>query len=246
MTKDLKFDDVTIVYGRGRHAFTAVRDFSLDVPAGSVMGIVGESGSGKSTLAKATVGLVGTRGGAIQLDGTTLKSRKSRRAIQMVFQDPYASLNPRMTIGASIKEGLSVNKKPEFTVPQLLQLIGLDADRAGQLPKDFSGGQRQRIALARALASGPDVLIADEITSALDVSVQGSVINLLLDLQRRIGFSVLFISHDLPVVRYVSDRIAVMYRGELVEVGDTDQIVHAPAHPYTIQLLEASSALSGV
>jgi peptide/nickel transport system ATP-binding protein len=209
------------------------------------MGVVGESGSGKSTLARTAVGLTSLTGGSIRLDGRRLKGRASRKPIQMVFQDPYASLDPRMTVGSSIEEGLRASGEPKFTVGELLELVGLDPERRHALPKSFSGGQRQRIALVRALAASPSVLIADEMTSALDVSVQGQVINLLQSLQKQIGFSMLFITHDLPVARYVSDDIAVMYRGDLVELGPRDQVISAPQHPYTASLLSASAILTG-
>ncbi|TDE00045.1 ABC transporter ATP-binding protein [Jiangella asiatica] len=241
--RELSFHGVTVRFGAGRSALAAVDGVDLTVPAGSVVGLVGESGSGKSTLAKAAVGLVPTTDGEIRLDGAPLRARRDRRRLQMVFQDPYASLDPRMTIGASIAE--AVPGRPGRTgraaeVARLLELVDLDPSRAGSLPSGLSGGQRQRVALARALAAEPDVVLADEITSALDVSVQGSVLNLVRDLRRQLGLTMLFISHNLAVVRYVSDVIAVMYLGRIVEAGPAAEVLTSPRHPYTRTLLDAA------
>ncbi|WP_166353094.1 ABC transporter ATP-binding protein [Phytoactinopolyspora limicola] len=241
--KELEFRDVTVRFGTGHGTVTAVDGVDLTVPAGSVVGLVGESGSGKSTLAKAAVGLVPESGGEILLDGRPVRRTRGRRTLQMVFQDPYSSLNPRMSVGDSIAEAMPRGrgrKERRAEVARLLELVELDASRAGSLPGGLSGGQRQRVALARALAAEPEVILADEITSALDVSVQGAVLNLVRDLQRRLGLSILFISHNLSVVRYVSDLIAVMYLGRIVEFGPAAEVLSAPRHPYTQTLLDAA------
>jgi len=253
---ELSFVDVTVRFGGRRRGLTAVDRVSLTVPSGHVVGLVGESGSGKSTLARAAVGLTPITGGRVLLDGQPLRHTLragSRRRVQMVFQDPYSSLDPRMTVGASIAEAFprgSFSKLARETtrngagltlrraeVSRLLELVELPADRADVYPGQLSGGQRQRVALARALAARPDVIIADEITSALDVSIQGTVLNLVRDLQRRMRLSMLFISHNLAVVRYVSDYIAVMYLGRIVEYGPADDVLLDPQHPYTRELL---------
>jgi peptide/nickel transport system ATP-binding protein len=235
---ELLFDDVSVRYGSGRRALTAVEGVRLAVPEGEVVGLVGESGSGKSTLAKAAVGLVPVSAGRILLGGQPMPMRGARRPVQLVFQDPYSSLDPRMTIGASIGEA-APRRDRRAEVSRLLDLVELDAELAGSFPGQLSGGQRQRVALARALAARPDVVIADEITSALDVSIQGTVLNLLRKLQRELGMSMLFISHNLAVVRYVATSIAVMYLGRIVEHGPTEAVLADPQHPYTRDLLAA-------
>jgi ABC-type glutathione transport system ATPase component len=238
---ELVFDEVSVRYGTRRRGTTAVDGLSLAVPSGRVVGLVGESGSGKSTLARAAVGLVPLAGGRILLDGQPLPKRPP---LQMVFQDPYSSLDPRLTIGASIAEAvprhLFARDGIGAEVARLLEVVGLPADRAGLYPRQLSGGQRQRVALARALAGRPTVLIADEITSALDVSIQGTVLNLVREVQERMELTMLFISHNLAVVRYVSDSIAVMKDGRIVEAGPAEQLLRDPQHPYTRQLLEAA------
>jgi peptide/nickel transport system ATP-binding protein len=231
---ELRFEDVSVRYG----ALTAVDGVRLVVPDGEVVGLVGESGSGKSTLAKAAVGLAPVSAGRILLGGEPVPVRGRRRPVQLVFQDPYSSLDPRMTIGASIGEAMP-RRQRRTEVARLLDLVELDAELAGSFPGQLSGGQRQRVALARALAARPDVVIADEITSALDVSIQGTVLNLLRKLQRELGMSMLFISHNLAVVRYVATSIAVMYLGRIVEHGPTDAVLADPQHPYTRELLAA-------
>jgi peptide/nickel transport system ATP-binding protein len=241
---ELRFEDLTVRFGTRRRGMTAVDGVHLTVPSGQVVGLVGESGSGKSTLARAAVGLTPVTGGRVLLDGRPVHRTSraaARRPLQMVFQDPYSSLDPRMAVGASIAEAVPRGGPPRRAeVARLLELVGLSADRAEMYPAELSGGQRQRVALARALAGRPDVLIADEITSALDVSVQGTVLNLVRDLQRRMRLSMLFISHDLAVVRYVSDVIAVMYLGRIVECGPADDVLLDPQHPYTRELLAAA------
>jgi len=242
--RELTFEDVTVRYGTRRHGTTAVDGVSLTVPAGQVVGLVGESGSGKSTLARAAVGLTPVTGGRILLDGEPLRHRwRDLRPLQMVFQDPYSSLDPRMTIGASIAEAMprgTPRTQRRAEVARLLELVELAPDRAGLYPAQLSGGQRQRVALARALAGEPQVIVADEITSALDVSIQGTVLNLVRELQRRLRLSMLFISHNLAVVRYVSDIIAVMYQGRIVECGPADDVLLDPKHAYTRELLAAA------
>ncbi|WP_145724861.1 ABC transporter ATP-binding protein [Nocardioides sp. J9] len=249
---ELRFDRVNVRYGGRRTGHVAVRDIDLVVPDGAVVGLVGESGSGKSTLARAAVGLAPVTAGSITLDGRDLlRSRRGPRPVQMVFQNPYSSLDPRMTVGESVAEALPrhdrrVRSSGTAEVARLLDLVGLGGDRAGALPGELSGGQRQRVALARALAARPEVLVADEITSALDVSVQGAVVNLVRELQQELGTTMLFISHNLAVVRYVSDYVAVMRRGELLEVGSADVVLSTPEHPYTRELLESVPVLDAV
>jgi len=242
--RELRFEDVTVRYGTRRHGTVAVDRLNLTIPAGQVVGLVGESGSGKSTLARAAVGLTPVTAGRILLDGEPVRHGwRARRPMQMVFQDPYSSLDPRMTVGASIAEAMPRGlSRPErrAEVARLLELVELSPDRAEVYPVELSGGQRQRVALARALAGRPEVIIADEITSALDVSIQGTVLNLVRDLQRRMRLTMLFISHNLAVVRYVSDHIAVMHHGRLVESAPADEVLTNPQDPYTRELLEAA------
>lgn len=243
----LRFEDVSVRYGSLRTGVTAVDHVWLDVPPGSILGLVGESGSGKSTLARAAVGIAPLSGGRILFDDAPLPVT-GRRPIQMVFQDPYSSLDPRMTIGESIAEALPPGLDRagrDAEVARLLELVHLDAARARAYPVHMSGGQRQRVALARAIAGRPRVLIADEITSALDVSIQGAVLNLVRELQRELGLSILFISHDLAVVRYVASHIAVMYLGRIVEHASASAVLSTPQHPYTRELLAAIPRLTG-
>ena len=235
---ELRFEDVTVRYGRT----TAVDGVSLTVPEGEVVGLVGESGSGKSTLARAAVGLAPLAGGRITLGGAPVPTRGRPRPLQMVFQDPYSSLDPRMTAGESVTEamppgGSRAGRRAE--VERLLELVHLDPVCAGSVPSRLSGGQRQRVALARALAARPRVIIADEITSALDVSVQGAVLNLVRELQRELGLTILFISHNLAVVRYVASHVAVLRNGRVVEQGPADRVLTEPSHDYTRALLAA-------
>jgi peptide/nickel transport system ATP-binding protein len=243
---ELRFEGVSVVNGRRRRAVRAVDGVDLVVPEGHVVGLVGESGSGKSTLARAAAGLVRTAGGRITLAGSALvggPGHRSRQDLQVVFQDPYSSLDPRMTVGESLGEvcprGTGRGPARRAEVSRLLDLVGLGEDCVHALPEELSGGQRQRVALARALAPRPRVVLADEITSALDVSVQGAVLNVVRDLNRRLGVGMLFISHNLAVVRYVSDSVAVMYAGRIVEQGPADRIFADPQHPYTRALLAA-------
>ncbi len=245
---ELRFSDVAVRFGSGRRAMLAIDGIDLVVPSGSVVGLVGESGSGKSTLARAAVGLAPLHRGQILLDGRPLRRgspERGSRPLQMVFQDPYSSLDPRRSIGDSVAEAVPrrvAHRRAdrEREVARLLELVDLDPGRAGAYPGQLSGGQRQRVALARALAARPEVVIADEITSALDVSIQGTVLNLVRDLQRRLDLSMLFISHNLAVVRYVSDLIGVIYLGRIVEYGPAADVIGDPQHPYTRALLSAA------
>jgi len=247
----LRFDGVSVRYGSPRAGLTAVDGVDLTVPSGSVVGLVGESGSGKSTLARAAVGLSPVTAGRVLLDGTDVRRLpRGRRPIQLVFQDPYSSLDPRMTVGESIAEAVPRSeyrgrRARRAEVARLLELVGLDPDRAGVLPGELSGGQRQRVALARALGGRPEVVVADEITSALDVSVQGAVLNLVRELQRDLGLTMLFISHNLAVVRYVSDYVAVLYLGRIVEVGPAGRLLAEPQHPYTAELVASAPSAHG-
>jgi oligopeptide transport system ATP-binding protein len=231
--------------------FAAVRDVSFELREGETLGLVGESGSGKSSLARAILRLVPAAHGQVwwrgedllACDATTLRRR--RRDLQIVFQDPLASLNPRMRVGDALAEPLRIFE-PQLAararaskVGQMLERVGLSADMARRYPQEFSGGQCQRIGIARAMILRPKLLICDEPVSSLDVSIQGQIVNLLVDLQRELGTAMLFISHNLAVVRHLSHRVMVMYRGRLVEVAGRDALFGAPAHPYTRALLAA-------
>jgi oligopeptide/dipeptide ABC transporter ATP-binding protein len=233
--------------GQPAQPIKAVDGVSLSLRQGETLGLVGESGCGKSTLSRTIMGLYAATSGEVRYDGATLSNgptRAQRRHVQMVFQDPYSSLNPRMSVGQMLTELLRYHKiVPSARIDQrcreLMDLVGLPQEALGRRPRQFSGGQRQRVGIARALALEPKVLIADEAVSALDVSVQATIINLLIDLKNELDLSMVFVSHNMAVVRQVSDRVAVMYRGRIVETGPTDEVFGRPSHPYTRLLLSS-------
>ena len=230
----------------------ALDGVDLELRRGEILALVGESGSGKSTLAKVLVGSTAATAGAVEHEGSPMPARRSAdtaRRIQMVFQDPYSSLNPRISVGSMLKELLIGHRiVPRRQVRaesvRLLNLVGLEEDALGAYPGQFSGGQRQRIAIARALAVRPDVLIADEPVSALDVSIQATILELFASLQRELGLSVLFVAHNLAVVQHLSQRVAVMYLGRIVEVADTAELFANPRHPYTRALIASIPRMS--
>jgi oligopeptide transport system ATP-binding protein len=237
-------------FSRTKSYVKAVEDATFTVQQGEALGIVGESGSGKSTLAKAVLRLIEPTGGSVKLEGrelTTLPERemnKLRARMAMVFQDPYSSLNPRMTVFETVAEPLTIHgvasgKEAQRRVKELIELVGLREEHLFRFPHEFSGGQRQRIGIARALALNPKLLVLDEPTSALDVSVQAQVLALLKQLQKELGLTYVFISHDLGVIRYICDRVAVMYLGRIVETGSVERIFQSPSHQYTRALLDA-------
>ena len=242
-----------------RQSLKAVDGVSFAIARGETFALVGESGSGKSTVARMVVGLLPPSGGEVRITGISMtdprqaaERRRLRARIQMVFQDPYASMNPRWRVGAIVAEPIRafdlIQGEPAIRarIAELLGLVGLHADDGRKYPHEFSGGQRQRIAIARALASQAEFLVADEPTSALDVSVQAQILNLMRDLQDRLGLTYLFISHNLAVVRHMATRVGVMYLGRLVEVGGGREIFVAPRHPYTRMLLDAVPDLSRI
>jgi oligopeptide/dipeptide ABC transporter ATP-binding protein len=236
--------------GPGRH-LTALEDVSLTISPGETLGLVGESGSGKSTLARCIVQLIEPTSGEVLLDGVNLvglrhqKLRRRYRDVQMVFQDPNSSLNPRMSVRQVLAEPLKLHLKMtgrqrDERLLELIELVSLTPDHLDRYPHELSGGQRQRVGIARAIAVEPKLVILDEPTSSLDVSVRGQMLDLLQDLQQRLNLAYLFISHDLHVVRYLSDRVAVMYLGEIVETGPAKAVFSAPVHPYTKALIAAT------
>lgn len=246
----LEVDEVEVVYERrGRVPVPAVAGASLNVERGEIVALVGESGCGKSTLAKAVVGLVPVHSGEVRFEGnrvTPLRRRARARELvrlQMVFQNPYSSLNPRRSVGAQLADAMVVagrgRRMSRDAIAQLLDRVGLPADAGRRYPHQFSGGQRQRIAVARALAADPSVIVLDEPLSSLDASAQAQLANLLVDLARTLDLGLVLISHDLAIVRYSADRVAVMYLGQVVEQGTTSQVWHAPLHPYTQALIAA-------
>ena len=228
----------------------AVDGIDFEIRRGETLGLVGESGSGKTTAGRVILGLAPATSGSVTFDGRELVGlsrsdlRPLRKEMQIIFQDPYASLNPRMTVGSIVKEpleihGIAKGKAADDRVRELLRLVGLQPYHANRYPHEFSGGQRQRIGIARALAVDPKFIVADEPVSALDVSIQAQVINLLQDLQQKLGLTYLFIAHDLSVVRHISNRVAVMYVGKIMEIADRDRLYDTPLHPYTQALLSA-------
>jgi oligopeptide/dipeptide ABC transporter ATP-binding protein len=234
----------------GRRTVRAVESVDLDIARGETFGLVGESGCGKSTLGRTIKGIYRPSAGTVLFDGTDATrldragARAFARRMQMIFQDPYSSLNPRMTVRELIGEGLEIHKVGTRAgrlalIEEMMRLVGLDAEHMNRFPHEFSGGQRQRIAIARALVLSPEFVICDEPISALDVSIQGQIVNLLKDLQRRIGLTYLFIAHDLSMVKYISDRVGVMYLGRLVEVASKKKLFDNPLHPYTRALLSS-------
>jgi ABC-type glutathione transport system ATPase component len=243
--------DLSKIYSPGRHEVRAVDGVSLDIHSGETLGLVGESGSGKSTLGRLILRLIEPTSGSVRFEDRDLlaasssEMRRLRRDMQIIFQDPFASLDPRFRVEDIIAEPLIIHGSGTSTarrarVLELIRAVGLDESILPRFPHEFSGGQRQRIGIARALALRPKFIVADEPVSALDVSVGAQIVNLLAQLQRDFGLTYLFISHSMPVVRYLSTRIAVMYRGKIVEVGDAEQITRNPQHPYTKSLLEAT------
>lgn len=248
----LEIEDLTVVY-RAPHSapVAALQGVSLQVREGETVGIVGESGSGKSTLANAVLGLAPVTSGSIRFGGRDingLRARARRRLsseLQAVFQDPYSSLNPSRTVGQAISEGMAAHRRESrgrlaARVAETIRQTGLPPDAAARYPAMLSGGQRQRVAIARAVIGGPRLVICDEVTSALDLSVKAQILNLLRDLQASRGLSLLFIGHDLPVVRHISHRIVVLYRGIAVEEGPAEEVYRRPRHPYTQALIASS------
>ncbi|SOC41892.1 ABC transporter ATP-binding protein [Ureibacillus acetophenoni] len=250
--KLLEVKNLKQYFGSPSNPIKAVDGISFDVYEGETLGLVGESGSGKSTTGRSIIRLYDITDGEIIFKGKNINAVKSRkelkefnREMQMIFQDPYASLNPRMTAGEIISEGFEIHglyknkKERQERIGTLLEAVGLNKEHANRYAHEFSGGQRQRIGIARALSLNPSFIIADEPISALDVSIQAQVVNLLKKLQRERNLTYLFIAHDLSMVKYISDRIAVMYHGKIVELGDADEIYNNPIHPYTKSLLSA-------
>jgi peptide/nickel transport system ATP-binding protein len=245
----LKIDKLAVEFGRGAQRVQAVRGVSFDIAHGETLGLVGESGSGKSSLGRAVLQLIPVAHGSVQLEGRELvglsasQMRPLRREVQMVFQDP--SLNPRQRAGDMLDEVLSTHSLHQGAsrgprIAQLLQLVGLKPEHAGRFAHEFSGGQKQRLGIARALAVEPRLIVADEPLSALDMSIQAQIVNLLIQLREQLGLTLLFISHDLDVVQYLCDRVVVLYLGRVMEIAPTADLFASPAHPYTRALLSAA------
>jgi peptide/nickel transport system ATP-binding protein len=254
----LEVEDLRVRYGRGRKSLTAVDGVSLEVEAAASLGIVGESGSGKSTLARAIVQVVPSASGRIVLDGRDVTNaqgtalRHVRDRVQMVFQDPFATLNPRLTIGATLEEAIRLRERREgqstkrdAELRELLDLVTLASSLAGRYPNELSGGQLQRVCIARALAGKPRLLILDEVTSALDVSVQAAILNLLRNLRQTLNLTYLCISHDLSVISYLCERVMVLYLGQAAELARWAELLGSPRHPYTRTLLDSVPQVHG-
>lgn len=246
----LEVTGLKVVFGQGKDRVDAVDDVSFRIGKHETLGLVGESGSGKTTVGRAIIRLVKPTAGTIRFDGVDISSLSDsafhsyRKRIQMIFQDPYSSLDPRLSIRGSLKEALELGhptrkREWEDILAEKMRLVGLAPDYLSRYPHEFSGGQRQRIGIARALCVEPQFLICDEPVSSLDVSIQAQILNLLMDLQERLGLSYLFISHDLRVVKHIAREVAVMQRGKIVEMKPTEELYRAPAHEYTRTLLDA-------
>ncbi len=242
--------DLGVVFGRGPRRFHALQHVSLDVMPGETLAVVGESGAGKSTLGRAVLGLVPVSEGTISFDGEDI-TRANRRTrvglssrLQVVFQDPYRSLNPARTVGSALAEPLIAQHRSRAEIRQrmgeMLERVGLPADAGERYPRQFSGGQRQRLAIARALMVSPELIVCDEALSALDLSIQAQIINLLIELRRDLGLAYLFIGHDLAVIRHLANRVVVLRQGEVVESGRVEQVCEAPAEEYTRMLMDAA------
>jgi len=253
MSNILKVTDLDVTYpakGFGKTGFKALHGVSIEIGLGETLGLVGESGSGKTTLGRAILGLAPVTSGQIEFlgDDITRVNRSKRRLLsrdlQVVFQDPYTSLNPSMEVGQILAEPLQIQgmgaSDAKRRIAELLDQVGLPSDALSRLPREFSGGQRQRVAIARALALSPKLIVCDEPVSALDLTTQARILDLFLQIQKDTGVSYLFVSHDLDVVRHISHRVAVMYKGEIVEQGASTQVTTEPTHPYTQRLLMAS------
>jgi peptide/nickel transport system ATP-binding protein len=254
----LRVERLQVRYGRGRSSLTAVDDISFEVEPGTSLGVVGESGSGKSTLARAIVQIVPTSLGCVSIDGRDVTNARGsalrfvRDRAQIVFQDPFSSLNPRLTIGATLEEAVRLRQRRERSggarsgeVGELLELVTLDRSVVGRYPNQLSGGQLQRVCIARALAAKPRLLILDEVTSALDVSVQAAILTLLRELRETLGLAYICISHDLSVIGYLCETVMVLYLGQAVEVASCSELFSAPRHPYSRTLLESVPKVHG-
>ncbi len=253
MSQVLKVEDVDVTYGaKGfkKQGFKALHSVSIEIAQGETLGLVGESGSGKTTLGRAILGLAPVTAGKIEFLGrditqaTRAERRELSKDLQVVFQDPYTSLNPSLEVGQILAEPLEIQgmdgARAKKRIAELLDQVGLPSDAISRLPREFSGGQRQRVAIARALALSPKLIVCDEPVSALDLTTQARILDLFLQIQRDTGVSYLFVSHDLDVVRHLSHRVAVMFKGEIVEQGPASQVTVTPEHPYTQRLLMAS------
>ncbi|MBI5272884.1 MAG: ABC transporter ATP-binding protein [Chlamydiia bacterium] len=243
----IEVHNLSKIYTLGKTTLSAVKNISFFLKRGTILGLVGESGCGKSTLGRLLLQLIQPTSGQILFEGSPIaKSRKDlQRRMQMIFQDPFSSLNPRMTVGDILEEPSIIHSMPS-QVEQLLDLVGLPQNAKNRFPHEFSGGQRQRIGIARALSLNPDFIVCDEPISALDVSIQAQIVNLLLRLRKELELTYLFISHDLSMVRYISEEVAVMYQGEFVETAPTEILYHTPLHPYTQILLSSIPKIRSV